>query len=90
MKYLFAYLLTVNAAGFAFMLADKQKARHHAWRIPEATLLGIAAAGGSLGTLLCMLLVRHKIRRPGFIIGVPLLLVAQLLLIPLAAQIFIV
>ena len=40
------YLIIVNAAGFLLMLVDKIKAKRNAWRIPEATLMGVAAIGG--------------------------------------------
>ena len=42
------YLLIVNAAGLLIMLADKEKAKKHLWRIPESTLLTVAALGGSV------------------------------------------
>ena len=54
------YLIIVNAAAFLLMLADKLKAKRGAWRIPEATLMGIAAIGGSIGALAGMYLFRHK------------------------------
>lgn len=81
MKYLFIYLVIINAAGFFFMLADKYKARKKLWRIPEATLMGIAALGGSLGSLLGMYTFRHKTKHPKFTVGVPLLLAIQVVLL---------
>ncbi len=75
------YLLIINVAGLLFMLADKRKAIRHAWRIPEATLMGIAAIGGSLGCLLGIYLFRHKTRHKKFTIGVPALLVLHLVLL---------
>ena len=63
------------------MLMDKQKAKHHAWRIPEATLLGIAAIGGSIGAILGMRLFRHKTRHLKFALGLPLILAAQIALV---------
>ena len=77
MKLLASYLLIINAAGFGSMLLDKWKAKHHAWRIPERTLLLIAILGGSVGSLLGMHLVRHKTKHPKFTIGVPLILAVQ-------------
>ena len=56
-------LFLMNAAGFLVMFADKQKARRGHWRIPERTLLLIAALGGSLGSLLGMYLFHHKYRQ---------------------------
>ena len=71
------YLLIINALAFMLMFLDKQFARRHQWRIPEATLLGCAVLGGSLGELLGMYLCRHKTKHPKFYITVPVLLVLQ-------------
>ena len=73
MKPVLIYLLSVNALGFLLMLIDKYKARKKLWRIPEATLMWVAALGGSLGSLLGMYTVRHKTKHPKFTIGVPVL-----------------
>ena len=81
MDILLLYLLTVNALSLYFMLADKCKAMKNAWRIPEATLLGLAAIGGSLGAWLGMVLFRHKTRHPKFYLGVPLLLILHIALL---------
>ena len=51
------WLLLVNLAGLAAMGADKYKARHHQWRIPEKTLFLIAIVGGSAGSLAGMLVL---------------------------------
>ena len=80
MKYLFVYLLIVNAAGFALMLADKYKARKNLWRVPETTLMGVAVLGGSIGSLLGMYAVRHKTRHLKFTVGIPVILALQIVL----------
>ena len=74
------YLLIINALGFLLMLVDKYKARNGLWRIPEATLMGVAALGGSIGSLAGMYLVRHKTQHPKFTVGIPAILIAQLAL----------
>lgn len=79
MKLFTIYLIIVNALGFALMLIDKQKARRGKWRIPEATLMGVAAIGGSVGSLLGMYTVRHKTRHIKFTLGIPSILVLQLI-----------
>ena len=81
MDILLIYLLIVNAAAFLLMLADKRKAIKKAWRIPEATLIAVAAIGGSLGALLGMHIFRHKTRHLKFSIGLPLILSVHILLI---------
>ena len=77
MKPLLVYLFLINALGFLLMLIDKHKAKKNFWRIPEATLLGVAAAGGSFGSLFGMYLVRHKTKHPKFTLGIPVILAIQ-------------
>ena len=79
-KIILCYLLLINAAGFLLMLIDKRKARRGKWRISEATLMWTAALGGSVGSLLGMHTARHKTRHPKFYIGIPALLVLQLVI----------
>ena len=76
-KLLLIYLLIINALGFLLMLMDKYKARKNKWRIPEKTLLGVAALGGSIGSLAGMYAVRHKTQHPKFTIGIPVILALQ-------------
>ena len=78
MKYLLIYLLIINAVGFMLMRIDKWKAKHNRWRIPEATLMGVAAIGGSVGSLIGMYTFRHKTKHPKFTLGIPLILAVQL------------
>ena len=63
------------------MLADKLKAKRGAWRIPEATLMGIAAIGGSVGALAGMYLFRHKTKHIKFTLGIPVILIGQIALV---------
>ena len=78
MKLFLIYLLTINATGFALMLIDKWKAKKNRWRIPEATLMTVAALGGSIGSLLGMYTVRHKTQHLKFTLGIPLILAEQI------------
>ena len=73
------YLLIINALGLLIMLADKEKAKKHRWRIPESTLLTVAALGGSIGCYAGMRLFHHKTRKPKFYIGIPVIFAVQLL-----------
>lgn len=80
MKILLVYLSIINAAAFVLMLLDKHRARKSKWRIPESTLMGAAALGGSIGALAGMYAVRHKTKHPMFTIGIPAILAVQLIL----------
>ena len=74
MKY---YLLGINLLTFFIYGIDKWKAKRDKWRVPEATLLMLAALGGSVGALLGMSVFHHKTKHKKFLIGVPLILLAQ-------------
>lgn len=76
-RLLLYYLLAVNLLTFATYGIDKYKARHASWRVREASLLLLAALGGSIGALLGMHLFRHKTQHKKFRYGVPLILLAQ-------------
>lgn len=78
MRVLIYYLLGINLLTFFVYGIDKWKAKRDKWRIPEATLLMLAALGGSVGALLGMTVFHHKTKRKKFLIGVPLILLAQL------------
>lgn len=77
MKYFLIYLLIVNVVSFLLMLIDKQKARKKKWRISEATMMGFAVIGGSIGSLLGMYTFRHKTLHKKFTIGIPFILILQ-------------
>lgn len=74
------YLLIINVVTFATYGIDKLKAIKNWWRIPEATLLILAAVGGSIGALLAMRVFHHKTLHKTFHYGVPAMLVVQLML----------
>lgn len=80
MRVLFYYLLGINLLTFLVYGLDKRKARRGKWRIPEATLLLLAVFGGSIGALLGMSVFRHKTKHKKFLIGLPLILIAQVAL----------
>ena len=74
------YLALINIVLLVLFGRDKAAAQKGTRRTPETTLLGLAVIGGSLGGLLGMLLFRHKTLNPAFRIGLPLILIVQLLL----------
>lgn len=74
-----AYLIIINVATFALFGADKLLAKGHRRRVPEACLLLLAVAGGSLGGWLAMYIFRHKTRHKKFSWGLPLILFMQII-----------
>ena len=78
---LVCYLALINLVAFVCFAVDKWRAVRGAWRVPEVTLLGLSLAGGALGGLGAMVLLRHKIRSPQFAWGVPMALASWLALL---------
>ena len=79
-KVLLVWVLAWTVIAFALMGIDKAKAKRHKQRIPEKMLFLSAILGGSVGSLLGMYLFHHKTKHLKFTLGVPLILILQLLL----------
>ena len=78
---LLIYFVGINLVTFLLYGVDKWKARKGRWRIPEDSLIWLAVAGGSIGALGAMFLFRHKTRHLKFILGIPAILLLQVLLV---------
>ena len=74
------YLICINLAGLFLMFSDKQRAIRAHWRIPEKTLFLVALFGGSIGSILGMWLFHHKTKHWYFVLGMPLILLGQIVL----------
>lgn len=61
-----AYGLLINVLAFALFGIDKRRAVAGQWRIREATLIGVALAGGWLGAKAGQRRFRHKTRKQPF------------------------
>lgn len=84
------YYLLMSLSGFMTMLVDKSKSVKGKWRVSEKALMGIALLGGALGMIAGMILFRHKIRKPFFYIGLPVIyLVHRIWVIPFLIQLLI-
>ena len=75
------YFMIINLVGLVMMCVDKQLAIHHKNRVPEKVLFLIAIFGGSLGSILGMYAFRHKTKHVSFVIGMPVILIIQLVLV---------
>ena len=75
------YLIAINVITFFIYGIDKYKAKNAKWRISEATLLGLAAIGGSLGAWLGMKVWHHKTMHKKFKYGVPAIIILQIVII---------
>lgn len=81
MKFLIIYLIIINIIALIVTVRDKLAAMGGKWRVKESTLILIAALGGSPTMYLTMLIIRHKTRKPKFMVGIPLILTVELIVI---------
>lgn len=81
LKFILYYIAGINLFGFFLMGIDKFKAKRMRWRIPEKNLFLIAIIGGSIGSILGMYVFRHKTRHWIFVIGMPAILIIQIVLV---------
>lgn len=75
----YGYFVIVNIISFVVFGIDKYKAKKEEWRIQEKVLILLAGIGGCIGSILGMIVFRHKIRKPLFYLGIPGILVFQIL-----------
>ena len=77
MAYIILYLIPISLAAVWLTAHDKSAARRGARRVPERTLLLVAALGGSAAMLVTMRAIRHKTKHAKFMVGLPVILVLQ-------------
>lgn len=81
MKYFLIYLAIISVTAAIMTVSDKSRAQKHKRRIAEKTLFGTAVLGGSAAMYLTMLAVRHKTKHKRFMIGLPLIMIVQVIVI---------
>ena len=59
---------------------DKLKAKRGSRRIPENTLFMFTILGGGVGTILGIYIFRHKTKKKKFTVGMPIILIIEILL----------
>lgn len=80
-RMLLIYFGIMNLVTFIVFAIDKVNARTHRSRIRIVTLLGLSFAGGSIGGLISMYLFRHKTQKDYFTVGMPLIIIMQIVVI---------
>lgn len=76
--WLTAWLAAASLLAVLLTLWDKSRARRHAWRVSEGSLWLVAALGGAAAMCLTMAVIGHKTLHRRFMVGLPLLLAAQI------------
>ena len=77
------YLALISLFTAIVTVADKIKAKKGAFRVPESTLILLALLGGSVAEYAVMRLIRHKTLHKKFMIGLPLIIIIQLIAVTL-------
>lgn len=77
----YVYLVSVNLSALILMYVDKGRAKKGKWRIPELRLFTFAILLGSPGILIGMYAFHHKTKHIKFVIGIPLILIIQLIIL---------
>ncbi len=76
------YFLGISMVSVVVTCYDKwAAAKRPKHRTPEKTLLLLSALGGSVAMYLTMLAIRHKTKHMKFMLGIPGILIIQILLI---------
>ena len=79
-QFFIIYLVIINFLGFIIMGIDKLKAKRGSRRIPENTLFMFTILGGGVGTILGIYIFRHKTKKKKFTVGMPIILIIEILL----------
>ncbi len=78
MPYFTVYLAVINVTAFLVYGWDKWRARHGGRRVAEIHLLGLAAAGGSVGAWCGSRIFRHKTKKQAFVAAFWIIVAVQI------------
>ena len=81
MLYFIIYILIINLISFLSMFIDKKLSIKKKRRISEKTLFSLALLFGSIGSIVGMYSFRHKTKHLTFTIGMPIILIFNILCI---------
>ena len=75
------WLLVINLSSAVICIFDKFQAKRGGLRVPEKYLLGFSAFGGALGMYITMQFIRHKTKHKRFMIGMPIIILVQCIIL---------
>ncbi len=76
---LIAYFVIINILAVYATIHDKKSAIKHKWRVPESTLLILAAMSGCVVMYITMRIIHHKTKKLKFMLGIPVIFVLEVL-----------
>ena len=74
------YFIIISIISIFITIYDKVAAESRHTRVPERILLGIGVIGGALSMFVTMLLIRHKTKHILFMAGLPIMIIAHIIL----------
>lgn len=78
-KILAVWLVLINLISVIVCIFDKSRAKRGGWRVRERTLWVLTFLGGGAGMYLTMRLIRHKTLHKSFMIGIPFVIILQIM-----------
>lgn len=81
MKILAIYFILINTVAAIVCITDKVEAKTGGLRVPEKILFILSLLGGATAMYGTMLSIRHKTRHKRFMIGLPLIIAVQYVLL---------
>lgn len=79
MYILVGYFIIISLIGFSLMGIDKKRSQKGQWRIPEKRYWTVGLLGGGIGLYLGMQTYHHKTKHKTFTIGMPLVILLNVL-----------
>lgn len=80
MEYILIYFLAISLITVIVTVYDKKAAKNRPkHRVPEKILFLLAILGGSIAEYLTMLKIRHKTKHKRFMIGLPIIILLQVI-----------
>ena len=74
------YFVIISAVAVMITAYDKFASKYvKRARIPEVMLLAFSIAGGSIAMFVTMLTIRHKTRKYKFMVGIPVIIILQVI-----------
>ena len=74
------FLMVYNISSVIICIFDKYQAKKGGRRVSEATLFALSILGGAVGMYITMRIIRHKTLHKRFMMGLPLIIILQLML----------
>lgn len=77
------YFVIISLISVWLTVKDKKAAINNKWRVPESTLMILGLFGGAVAMLITMKKIRHKTKHAKFMVGLPIEIALQIVILVL-------